>query len=42
MGAAYVIPTLVVPLLLMTHVLVFRIMLRPQTQVIPRALHHAA
>ena len=42
MGAAYVIPTLVVPLLLVTHALAFRIMLRPQTQVIARSLHHAA
>ena len=42
MGAAYVIPTLVVPLLLVTHVLVFRIMLRPQTAVIPQRLPHAA
>ena len=42
LGMAYVIPTLVVPLLLVTHALVFRIMLRPQTQVISRGLHQAA
>jgi hypothetical protein len=41
-GAMYFIPTLVVPLLLVTHALVFRIMLRPQTQVVPQRLHHAA
>jgi hypothetical protein len=32
LGAAYVIPTFIVPLLLMTHWLAFRILLRPQTQ----------
>jgi len=42
LGATYVIPTLVVPLLLVTHALVFRILLRPQTQAIPRSLPHAA
>jgi len=42
LGAAYFIPTLVVPLLLVTHALVFRIMLRPQTHAIPRGLQHAA
>jgi len=42
LGATYVIPTLVVPLLLVTHALVFRIMLQPQTQVISRGLHQAA
>ena len=30
-GAAYFIPTVVVPLLLVTHVLVFRILLRPES-----------
>ena len=42
MGAAYFIPTLVVPLLLVTHALVFRILLRPQTAVISQRLPHAA
>ena len=42
LGAAYVIPTLVVPLLLATHVLVFRILLRPQTAALPQRLPHAA
>jgi hypothetical protein len=42
LGMAYVIPTLVVPLLLVTHVLVFRIMLRPQMAVLPQRLSHAA
>jgi hypothetical protein len=42
LGAAYVIPTLVVPLLLVTHVLVFRIMLRTQTAVVHRELRSAA
>ena len=42
LGALYVIPTLVVPLLLVTHALVFRIMLRPQTAVITEQLPHAA
>ncbi len=41
-GTMYLVPTLVVPLLLVTHVLVFRILLRPQTQVVPRALSQAA
>ena len=31
LGAAFYIPTVVVPLLLVTHVLVFRILLRPMT-----------
>ncbi len=42
MGAAYFIPTLVVPLLLVTHALVFRILLRPQRAVISQRLPHAA
>ena len=42
LGALYVIPTLIVPLLLVTHVLVFRIMLRSQTSVVPGRLYHAA
>ena len=42
MGAAYFIPTLVVPLLLVTHALVFWILLRPQTVVIGQRLPHAA
>jgi len=42
LGAAYFIPTLVVPLLLVTHALVFRILLRPQTAVLPQRLPHAA
>ena len=42
LGATYFIPTLVVPLLLMTHVLVFRIMLRTQTQASQRKLYQAA
>lgn len=32
LGAAYFIPTLIVPLLLITHVLMFRVLLRPQSQ----------
>ncbi len=32
LGATYFIPTLIVPLLLITHVLVFRILLQPQHQ----------
>ena len=32
LGAAYFIPTLVVPLLLITHGLVFRILLQPQSE----------
>lgn len=42
LGAAYVIPTLVVPLLLVTHALVFRILLRPQTAALRQRLPHAA
>lgn len=42
LGATYVIPTLVVPLLLVTHALVFRIMLRSQSTVIPRSLRQVA
>lgn len=42
LGAAYFIPTLVVPFLLVTHFLVFRIMLRSETVAIPRALQRAA
>lgn len=42
LGADYFIPTLIVPLLLVTHVLVFRILLRPQTAVVPQFLPHAA
>jgi hypothetical protein len=32
LGAAYFIPTLIVPVLLITHVLAFRILLQPQSQ----------
>jgi hypothetical protein len=32
-GAAYFIPTVLVPLLLVTHALVFRILLRPDAAV---------
>lgn len=32
LGAAYFIPTLIVPLLLITHVLMFRVLLQPQSQ----------
>jgi hypothetical protein len=32
LGATYVIPTLVVPLLLITHVIAFRILVRPQRE----------
>lgn len=42
MGAAYFIPTFVVPVLLVTHFLVFRIMLRPQTAAVPQRLQRAA
>jgi hypothetical protein len=42
LGATYVIPTLVVPLLLVTHALVFRIMLRPQAVAVPDGLRSAA
>ena len=42
LGAAYFIPTLVVPLLLVTHALVFRILLRPETAIVPQRLPHAA
>ena len=42
LGATYVIPTLVVPLLLVTHVLMFRIMLRPQAAAVPQGLRSAA
>ena len=42
LGATYVIPTLVVPLLLVTHVLMFRIMLRPQAVAVPQGLRSAA
>ncbi len=42
LGAAYFIPTLVVPLLLATHVLVFRILLRPQAAAVPQRLRSAA
>ena len=33
LGAAYFIPTLVVPLLLITHALTFRILLRPRSEI---------
>ena len=36
LGAAYVIPTLIVPLLLITHGLAFRILLQPQAQRVMR------
>ena len=42
LGATYVIPTLVVPLLLVTHALVFRTMLRPQAVAVPHGLRSAA
>lgn len=42
MGAAYLIPTFVVPLLLVTHFLVFRVMLRPRATALPHGLRSAA
>ena len=42
LGMAYVIPTLVVPLLLVTHALVFRILLRAQPAVLHQGLRSAA
>ena len=35
LGAAYFIPTVVVPLLLTTHVLVFRLLIRPDRSAVP-------
>jgi len=40
LGAAYFIPTVIVPLLLITHGLVFRILLQHQTQSAARSRHH--
>ena len=42
LGATYVIPTLIVPLLLITHGLVFRILLQPQKQTVLRESHNPA
>lgn len=42
LGAAYVIPTLIVPLLLITHGLAFRILLRRQTELAMRQHQHLA
>ena len=42
LGAAYFIPTFIVPLLLVTHVFVFRILLRPERAVVPQGLRSAA
>jgi hypothetical protein len=42
LGATYFIPTLVVPLLLITHALMFRILLQPQTQPATRESPHPA
>jgi hypothetical protein len=42
LGAAYFIPTLFVPLLLITHVLVFRILLQHQNQSAMRESPHPA
>lgn len=42
LGAAYFIPTLVVPLLLITHVLAFRILLQHQNEPAMRASRHPA
>jgi hypothetical protein len=42
LGAAYFIPTVVVPLLLITHVLVFRLLLRGEEAVVSRRARRAA
>ena len=42
LGAAYFIPTFVVPLLLITHGLIFRILLQHQNQSAPRESRHPA
>ncbi len=42
LGAAYFIPTFVVPFLLITHVLLFRILLQPQNQSALRESPHPA
>jgi hypothetical protein len=42
LGAAYFIPTFVVPLLLITHGLVFRILLQHQTESAMRESGHPA
>jgi hypothetical protein len=42
LGAAYFIPTLVVPLLLITHGLAFRILLLPQKDFVMRESRHVA
>ena len=42
LGAAYFIPTVLVPLMLITHALAFRILLQPQSQsAIDHAVGHA-
>src|SRR4029453_11877855 len=41
-GAAYFIPTVLVPLLLVTHVLVFRILLGTDARIRPQGGHNAA
>ena len=41
-GAAYFIPTVLVPLLLVTHALVFRILLGPKEAVVQQSGHSAA
>jgi hypothetical protein len=42
LGAAYFIPTLFVPVLLITHALVFRILLQPQNQSVLQESPHPA
>ena len=42
LGAAYFLPTVVVPLLLITHGLVFQILLRHQNESVEHELRHAA
>lgn len=42
LGADYFIPTFIVPVLLVTHVLVFRIMLRPETAALRHSFQRAA
>lgn len=42
LGAMYFIPTFIVPLLFVTHFLVFRIMVRAQTVALPHGLRSAA
>ena len=42
LGAAYFIPTFVVPLLLITHGLAFRILLQPQNETAMREIRHPA